>query len=274
MPVIYELNVSRELSVGTDGASLTRKYFVNGTNNENEVVELVYATAPVLFDGLVRQTIGASPQGGPCWLVDVEYGPGNPAEAVGVEPEEPVAPGLTEELSASFSFDTSGATVHITQSLDTWSQSAGAPDTKKAIGVTKDRVEGCDILVPKMDWQLDVTRRSCTGQYLMNLSRLTGRANRAPFYGAALAEVLYLGASGKYTNKDRWSITHRFSFSPNRVDIDVGNGIILPEKYGHQYMWVGYGPAVDGGQLIQVPIAAYAEKVYESGDFSLLQVGG
>lgn len=274
MPVIYELAVSRELSVGTDGASLLRKYIVLGTADENEVVELAYATAPVLFDGLVRKSVRGNPQGGAIWLVDVEYAPIDPNDAVGTEPAEPVAPGLTEELGPAFSFDTTGATVHITQSLDTWSSSAGAPDFKQAIGVTKDRVEGCDILVPKMDWQLDVKRVSCTGQYLMNLSRLTGRTNLAPFYGAALAEVLYLGASGKFTSKDRWSITHRFSFSPNRLNIDVGNGITLPEKYGHQYMWVAYGPAVDANQLIQVPVAAYAEKVYEGGDFSLLQVGG
>ncbi|MFN4261629.1 MAG: hypothetical protein ACK4RK_20290 [Gemmataceae bacterium] len=69
-----------------------------------------------------------------------------------------------------------------------------------------------------------------------------------------------------------WEIIFRFAASPNATDLTVGDiqGI---EKKGWEYLWVRYADAEDENTLVKQPIAAYVERVYDYGDFSLLGIG-
>lgn len=288
MPNIYERHITRPWVVDAKTASIAREFVVTGTSDETEVYELALAATTVIFDGLVRKTIKADPQGGSIWFVNVDYGTIDPQQAVDSQPpEEPVAPGANDLLGPAFSFDTTGATVHITQSKGTRSKTdAGGTtlgavgnnytlDNERAIGITKDKIEGCDIHAPQFAWQLEVQRANCTGQYLLALFALTGKVNySAPFYGFPIGSVLYLGASGRFTQKDRWSITHKFACSPSQTDLRVSSTIVVPLKRGWDYMWVGYEPATLNNQIVNKPVAAYVEYVYDDGDFSTLEIGG
>jgi len=68
-----------------------------------------------------------------------------------------------------------------------------------------------------------------------------------------------------------WEITHRFSASPNKTGLTIGD-ITGIEKKGWEYLWVRYADAEDTAAktLVKKPAAVYVEKVYEEGDFSVL----
>ncbi len=289
MPSIWERPTSRPFTVDATTEGIARQYFVTGTTDENEVYELAVNTSPITLGRMVRSRIKAEPAGGNHWFVEVEYssGSGTGAEAnnaVGVEPVEPIAPGLNEPLGGNFSFDTSAQTLHITQAISTLhrrvpADGAGAGvgtggDEKLAIGLTKDRVEGVDIYAPAFQFSTTVARGSVTLNYINSaLYGLVGKTNNAPFYTFATGEVLYMGCTGNFTMKDRWSVTHKFACSPEELNIAVGNGITVPRKRGWEYLWVGYEPAQVGNRLLQVPATAYVQQVYKSGNFALLEIG-
>lgn len=281
MPTVYEKHESRPFVVDARAATLTREYVVTGTMSEDEVYELVRAASPVLHFYLVRKSIKADHQGGGIWFATVDYDAAlSEQQAVTEsEPEVPAeAPGADTPLGSNYSFDTSGQTVHITQSRSTRSMTlstgAAAANNKRAIGLTKDEVKGCDIYAPGFQWTLEVQRRNCTLRYLKTLRDLTGSVNYdAAFYGFEAGTVLYLGASGKFTSRERWTITHKFAVSKTELNLVVSDDITVAEKQGWDYLWVGYTPNAVANQLLQKPVAAYVERVYPTGNFAQLEIG-
>jgi hypothetical protein len=99
------------------------------------------------------------------------------------------------------------------------------------------------------------------------------------FKGFQPGEVLFLGASGARRGTDPdddWEITFRFAppASPNATGISVGD-ISGISKKGWEYLWVRYADQEDTGShaIVKRPVAAYVERVYESGSFAALQLG-
>lgn len=290
MPIIYEKNQSRSFTTDAKVASLDRVWHIQGTNDETEAYELLLLANPIVYDNLVRKTVKGEPQGGGIWIGTVNYDSSIDEQeaADSTDPDDPDSPGPEEPLGPSFSFDTSGQTVHITQSKGTRSKTdiAGVTtdgaiavpqytlDNKRAIGLTRDKIEGVDIHSPGFQFQIEVQRVNCNDAYLLTLSALTGTVN----YGAAwrnrpAGSVLYLGASGRFTIKDRWTITHKFAYQPNQLNLRISDTIVVPVKKGWDYIWVGYEPAQVGNLLMNKPVAAYVEYVYDTGDFTLLEIG-
>ena len=58
------------------------------------------------------------------------------------------------------------------------------------------------------------------------------------------------------------------------MNLHVGD-IVVASKKGWEYLWVRYEDAEDDAAnvLVKKPTAAYVEKVYEDGDFSVLGLG-
>ena len=259
MAIIIERYDSREATVG-DSPSVDLIYVVDGTEDDAAVRALVEATIPAIYAGLVYQSYHIAHQGGGVWEVSVRYGQREPKETG----------------QSSFTFETSGGTTHITQSLETMGRYGAAPipDFKGAIGVSTDSVEGTDITVPV--YQFTETHylpvATVTSTYKAILFHLTGRVNDAPFKGFAAGEVLFLGASGSQRGVDDWEISFRFAASPNATGLVVGD-ITGIDKGGWEYLWVRYADAEDADTLVKQPVAVYVERVYEYGDFSLLGIG-
>ncbi len=262
MAIIIEKFESREATVGIESPSVDLQFMVLGTEDDVEVKALVEATVPAFYAGLVFQSYHIAHQGGGVWEASARYGK-----------KEPKEPG-----ESSFSFDTGGGTQHITQSLQTVNSYAlpgeDPPDFKGAIGVNTDSVEGTDITIPVYNFTEThyIPIPLVTGAYKAILFFLTGRVNAAPFKGFAPGEVLFMGASGSQRGQEDWEVTFRFAASPNAVNLKVGDieGI---EKKGWEYLWVRYADAEDENTLVKQPIAAYVERVYDYGDFSLLGIG-
>lgn len=282
--VIYERHQSRPFSIDAKTASLTRSFFIRDATNEVAAQGLALISAEPIYLGLVREKLSVENLGGDCWLANWEYGVLDPQSAFepGDDPGGGGAPasGATsaptdaDPLGPSFSFDTSGGTAHITQSIFTEDfQPPGAPNTNRAIGLTKDRVEGCDIHVPALQWARVVKRRNVKLPYLRTLVRLSGTVNSAVFYGFDPGTVLYLGGSGQSGTGGMWDITHKFAVQENDPAVNVGGGIPLIAKAGWDYLWVAYRDDINTDVLLQKPEAVYVERVYRSTNFAQLEIG-
>ena len=242
------------------------RYLVTGSGDETEVREVVLATAPgIIGDGDCRaecrpESLEVMPLGNGAWECTMPY------------------QGFEDETQ--YTFETGGATAHVTQSLQTIAKYAAAgqtaPDFFGAIGVNGDSIQGTDVTVPV--YNFTETRKmfasTVTPQYKLALFMATGKTNNATFKGFAPGEVLFLGASGSKTGINHWEIAYKFAASPNVTNLDVG-GITVASKKGWEYLWVRFRDADDGAAktLVKRPTAAYVERVYESADFSTLGIG-
>ena len=259
---IYEQFESRMVTTGLNPSAELR-YKIFGTNDDLSARVTLEAGSPVAFDVyedasvvLYRESAAVEPLGDELWEGVVRYGVSLPTD------------------SESFSFDTSGGSQHITQSLETIARYAPAgqtaADCKGAIGVTPNGVEGVDITVPVYSFSATkyVPHSVIVGGYKAVLFSLTGKVNDDTFEGLEAGECLFLGASGSRRGGGDWEINFRFAASQNVEGITIGD-IEDIDKKGFEYLWVRYEDVEDttAKALVKRPIAVYIEKVYEEGDF-------
>ncbi len=271
MPIIVdELLDSRNVITGAgQNPSAELHYFVHGTNSEVDARNALTAVAPLTYDlfgtgifFLPRSPIVINPMGHELWEGIVRY---------------EVVP---QAYQSEFSFDTGGGTQHITQSLETVGAYAPseqtAPDHKGCIGVTRDGVEGVDIVVPVYEFSEThyFPDGFVTPTYKATLFALTGMTNYDYYKGFAPGECLFLGAAGAKRGNGDWVINFRFAASPTVSDLAIGDvtGIL---KSGWDYLWVRYKDEVDeeANALVKRPAAVYVERVYRQGNLSLLGIG-
>jgi len=200
----------------------------------------------------------------------------------------------TNPLRRTRSFDTGGATAHMTQAIPSTTYPTGeqrfppaAPDQKGAIGVDGERVTGIDIVTPALTWteSYDVPSTYVTATYIKTLAELTGTVNESTFKSFAAGEVLFIGCSGSQEwdiekGDGPWNLSYKFTASGN-----CGTGKTYPalvlgdvtgvEKDGHDFLWITYEAKVDSttSKLLRVPKYVYVNKVYRRSNFSRLGIG-
>lgn len=276
----YETPKSRKLRQDAASGQLVREWFVGGTTDPIEVRDLLALANAVNFYGLSRKSIEIDNLGAPdLWAGTVTYGVS--AVPDGLRPDQ-------------LSFKVSAGTVHINQSKETVYRLTkddpnppvangglgSAPDQQGAIGVDRETVHGCDVVVPKMEWTKSVQRASVDFPYLRTVRNLVGKTNNAEFYGFPAGTLLYLGcepssAVGTLDDGTKflfWNVAHSFQQEENQIDVSVGP-ITIPSKKGFDYVWAQYKPATDAGQLVAPPTNVYVERVYDEGNFALLEIG-
>jgi len=269
---VKELRASRE----GDNQATELLYECAGTADEAEAEVAVLAVAPATYRGQSRGRIRRRPifvdVNSPArsrWEISVPY--------TVVQWERP------ETGDSVFSFETGGKTQHITQSLATVASYAPpgktAPDYQGAIGVTKDSVEGIDIVVPTYEFAETYYMPAAyvTPAYRKGLFWITGKVNQAAFRTFDTGEVIFLGASGSRRGRevtDDWEVSFKFSASPNMTGIEIGEMTGI-RKRGWEYIWVRYDDEEDefASVLVKRPMAAYVEQVYRYGDFRQLGIG-
>jgi hypothetical protein len=185
-------------------------------------------------------------------------------------------------ISFTFSGTTSGATQTVTQGIGYASYGTG-PNYAGAINVDKDGVSGVEIVIPKLEFQIEKTIETGAAnglskwfEYTRKILSLTGTVNGGPMWGFGLRELLFLGADFSAKGGGSVSYTFKFVASPNRLSslgnaISVGNvsGI---EKFGHDYLWVDYAAEESSGFVIRTPRTVHVHRVYADGDFSILGI--
>lgn len=274
--IIVEKFDSKGATVGPDSPSVDLQFAVMGTEIDIEVRALVEGTIPAIYRGMVFKNYRIDHKGGGIWDVSVRYGE-NDTQADEADPGgAPAQP--NDPLGPSYTFETSGGTQHITQSLETISKhgkpGTNPPDFKGAIGVSADAVEGTDITVPifRFSETYAIPVLLITHAYKLRVFDLTGKVNNVAFKGFAAGEVLFLGASGSQRGVEKWEITYQFAASKNAVNLKVGD-IQNINKKGWEYLWVRYGDVEDQKVLIKQPESVYIERVYDSANFALLGIG-
>lgn len=274
----WELMSSRHTRSGRD-ASAVLVYFVRGTIDEPVVRTTMLANVPPVYGDLVLQSLECEPVGYGMWHVSAYYGlaPTVSTTNPGVDPgggsSGGTEPGPSDALGAAIVVSIGHRTQHITQSLytaDKAQRSADTrplPDFKGAIGVSRDGVEGCDIIVPELTWQEEwsFVDAYITWAYAQRLYELVGRVNHAKFRSFEPGEVMFLGAQLDRPTSGIRKITYSF-----RAERNVTNFKLTPEfnsvnKEGHQYLWVSYEDDVSGDNLLRIPRAVYVEEVGRPG---------
>ena len=266
--------------VDAAGSSFTYTYVVMGTSNVTTASSVVATAAPLVYlanDGqlLVRQEFIPKVTGPDSWEIGVRYGTEDDRKS-----HDPPAAGFWR-----FSFDTTGGTHKISQSIETVHRVEAdpadpAPDLKQAIGWDGKKVNGVEIVVPKLEF--DITAyyppASITSDYMKTLARNTGRTNDGLWLGFAEGEVLYRGSTGdgdvplaSGARVKPVPIVHKFAASENVTDLAVGD-ITVPSKKGFEYLWVRYKQieSDDATNIIPKPVHAYVERTYEKTDFAAL----
>lgn len=298
--LIHELKGSRNLSIGRDGASAPWRFMVRDAADETEAWQLAYDSTPPSYQpipgisgDLLKTNIDTEDLGAGVYFVTVNYQSNQPTEAgadAGAAPSEPaggegdttegagnVAGGVdpNSPLGREFTFTTVAAPEHINKArfeIDSGKVGGGAaPDAKLAIGLTREAVNGCDILTPNMEFGVTLQVRNLTISRFIRLGWATGRINLVPWSGFGEFEILYLGCDGKWSDGDSsWTITHRFKYQPTEKNIDIiGDGTLMcATKYGWDYLDVGYNAKNIGLEFfMQVPDKYRVYRVYHTCNF-------
>lgn len=269
MAITVQEKIGSPVITGGEDPSAEVTYWIIGTTSEVDAYASLLSQVKSEYLGLVAKSTRLEPSNtaNNIWEGSIRYG-------------KRVRPPGTVTLS----FDTTGGTQQITQSLGTFDvksvDGVTAPNFGGAIGVNGDTVEGVSINVPQFTWtethvfDYDYIPAS----YSAILYQLTGTVNATPFRWFAAGEVLFLGASGSTRENENqeleWEIAYKFAASPNATGLTVGT-ITGISKRGWDYLWIRYGDDVDqdAKALVKRPVAAYVEQVYRFSDFGALGIG-
>lgn len=251
---IYETAQSRSSKTGK-GASLRVMMLAGQTDDERAIRLLVREFAPLTFEGaLVRLNTDQQPLGNGLWTCSADYGIGefqsdkNPGEggtgSGGSNDSNQPAPG--DPIGPHVNISIAGRTQHVTQALRSTAAKRTAdsreiPDYKGAIGVTKQGIEGCDIIVPELKWSETWTFNPAylTWAYVGDLEGLIGRTNNATFRSFEAGEVKFLGGEISTDDSDKGKVVFNFHKESN-IDVTLTPEFNTIAKDGHQYLEVEY----------------------------------
>lgn len=200
-----------------------------------------------------------------------------------------------EQSEYSFSFDTTGGSEKVTQSLGTRAYSSVGRVTAQddmfagAIKVSGKapnlQVEGVNLVVPSLKFQFRTAMKNSlvTIGYAKLVASLTGCTNEAafppptmPFVDEQFDEetVLFLGCSGSWTSTGDIELTFHFDSGPDVDDLDVGD-IIEIVKLPHEFIWFNQRIEDDATnkRTVLKHDLALVEKVYEKADLDKLFTG-
>ena len=206
--------------------------------------------------------------GGDAWEVTLHY------ESQGQDDDE-----QPEAMKRGRSFDTTGATTHMSCGYAEQRYPSTAPNMNAAIEADETNVKGVDVLIPALQWQetYDVPSSVVSNGYVKSVASLTGCVNDAGFRGFDAGEVLFAGCSGSQQwdsekGDGPWSLTFKFIASQNVTGLTVG-GISGISKKGHEYLWVRFTGDASQNALLQKPTGVYVDQVYRTVSFGGLGIG-
>lgn len=177
----------------------------------------------------------------------------------------------------TWDFDTTGGTVHITNSKDTIGKfPTGAPNCGGAINVTKEEVKGTDIVIPAM--KVNVSYKHPLGwvtlAWAKTIHNITAMVNSTPMLTFAPGEVLFLGGRGTDGTTTEATLSYQFAMSANLSGETIG-AIANVVKAGWDVAWIAYkdNTKTDGSgntRRVKEPEYVYVERVYDTADLAAI----
>ena len=222
-----------QLDAGGHYNSINMPYFVFNASTEEIAVREAIRNIPMSAFGLARTSITLDGQiNATAWKFSVAY------EGVSFE-------SIDNKAAEGLSFDTTGISTHITNSLKTMGKyPSTAPEMNGAINYDGDSVKGTTIIEPKLNFSISITVEKLTMNYIREIASVTSCVNSSKFKSFAPGEVLFDGASGNGNVGSPSALTFNFRVSPNRSQFTIG-GLFIGEKKGWDYLWVKYEDTVD-----------------------------
>lgn len=285
MAIIAEESVrSRSFSLSKDGFSVTRVFFVHGTDDPLLALPHIPGFgAQYIVDGMASyawvtsQNIEQIP-GADAMKATVVYGQRSSAKS---------APPPPEENKASWRLSTAAVSVHVETVLSGKKIETIPADAKlndQTIGVATDGVRGVDVLRPHGTLLIDhwLPVQAADSRFLDEISRLGGSVNTEDFSGPwgtwQAGEALYLGAEVSSVSEDLIQISHSFEREFNAITepikIKVANKDESITKKGWEYFWVTVADVKDPNDATSTTrggiIAAQVAQVYPEADFGRL----
>lgn len=248
-------------------SAATLYFIVFGADDEADAVDAVEDTAALTFEGIPRKSTSVSERLTETdWKIAVKYTYDQEDHSGEEEPQ--------------FNFDISNSTKHIVTSLGQVAKiPASAPDSQ---GINDG--EGVDIICPvcTISETHFFAPSVITATWKKNVAKMVGSINGSTFWDYDAGELLFTGCSGTRTGKrstDKWQVTFRFGVQANQSSIQIGTlGTI--NKRGWDLLWVRFKEdTITSGTgssakkiIVNVPVAAYTEKVYPEANFSSLGI--
>jgi hypothetical protein len=193
-------------------------------------------------------------------------------------------PGAIALPYVKIGFSVGNRTARMTKSLDVidWESGPGndpipnVTDWMRAIGATKDGVEGVDISSGGLSLQITAYYypQAITFNFLGDLSNLIPSVNSQQFLAWQPGEVLLLGCDGQATVADIIPITFTVEVKKNiTAETDLPFNPLTAE--GHYYIDYRFLKTIDDDEdnpfpIIQTPAFRIIHKVHESKNFNIL----
>jgi hypothetical protein len=284
-----ELRASQSGSAG-NSPSWTLQYRVTGSAHGTSIAQWLGTGTATTFGGLPRDRIDIEPvyvdtsSSSGEWTATLTYTLSSASQT-----SAPTA----DTGDEVYSFDTGGATEHISYALDIIEGQAPTgqpvPDTGGAIGYDGERVQGLDVTSRRHEMQVQfyVAQTNMTQAFQDKLYLLTGHVNSDAIEiptGAGTAvrsfgagTVLFQGASGSVRGVGDWEITARMAAVPNvatgagQLVIGATNGVYVQFTNGvsgWDYVDVRWTEATNTAGLIAVPAYAHILRVYPRASFT------
>ena len=250
---------SRSTTLSRD-PSVELIYNAHGTEDDVKVTTAVAQKAPTAYRGLKRTAIDVKPVDYKVWEATVSYSLDE-----------------DERFQTDISWTTTGRTQKVYRSYATESTIdfdgnpwQDPPDFNRLINCSPEGVEGVEVTIPQLNFTEShkYEPEEVTQELISGLMAGTGSINDKTFRGFSAGEVLFMGISGNTSND---IVTINFEFAVSRSWSWTHNGNIYNIE-GWNYLWYFFVPQMDltTGFVIQLPAAAYEERVYPYRDFSNL----
>lgn len=249
-----------------------RTYRVNGTNNPRVAVQWGGAVGDFDAEGLFisRKTADTIPDDHSACILKITFSrePGNRQQPGG----------------SSIEFDTSAQTENIKAMPEEYGSQEHWPvsyqeKVGQLIGVIPgDPVpQGADVYVPTYNLVESHWRDACPYAFRHGLYAFTGCINKYPWKEFGKREALFLGASGRQHDDERWQVTYRFAGQPSvvrTITLLDGSSVIV-DKRGWDYVWFTNSGEWDAATstLNYGIVAAHYARLYIEKDFSVLGIG-
>lgn len=283
---------SGSLSTNSDGLmarDVEIKWLVHSLEGYTAAEAKGIELAPLYYSGHRRSRLNTRPVGNGWFEIVAEYAN---AAVDAYETFSLLNPDNVTFMPQSVAVDTTGGTEHITQA---WSDSEDpdayvgkyaaegefAPDTKGAVNVSGNNVNGVDITVPSFQftetWHvpakyLFVGTDAKPTPYLQTLYDMTGKVNKDKFRFFVPGEVLFLGVRFESTRGQTMvPVTFSFAARARRENFFVGD-VEVPVKDGWDFMWISYEDTTENDRLFRKPKYVYVDRVYERQNFANLQL--